>query len=396
MKNGALLTPWWKTFLTSILGTTISIALTFGTSAWVSSSKKKAAQRLTAMMIIDDIDKSIDILKKIRDNEETGYNAAMYVREHIDSLESLSDDTLNIVYDYLLEGFTISSEFEFSESTEKMFHSTQDSWSNLSSVKFVRNIEVFYKDRKMLNELNSHAAWKKPVLKAETDSVTMNSDILDSKVKVCAYLKNVLNRRRCKKYLETYINRLNLYNRLIEGWTNLNDENKFLMNITDEELKEFVEKTSKQDRPANEKDIIGTWVMSSTDSYMSEFEFKKDYTFHNLQSFSMHHKNLAGKAYMEITVTGKWHMESDSLIIVFDPTTAKTHVNDSSLVYREELRDSIQRELHEYMEAQLPHIRKSFEENGGRLTKATSIDLTGNKLELTNSYGGTTHYKRKK
>lgn len=39
-KNKKVLSPWWKGFLTSILGTTISIALTFGTTALVNSKKK--------------------------------------------------------------------------------------------------------------------------------------------------------------------------------------------------------------------------------------------------------------------------------------------------------------------------------------------------------------------
>lgn len=48
-KNKKVLSPWWKGFLTSILGTTISIALTFGTTALVNSKKKADAQRLTAL-----------------------------------------------------------------------------------------------------------------------------------------------------------------------------------------------------------------------------------------------------------------------------------------------------------------------------------------------------------
>lgn len=41
------LSPFMERFLISILGTTLSIALTFGTTALVNSHKKKTAQRLT-------------------------------------------------------------------------------------------------------------------------------------------------------------------------------------------------------------------------------------------------------------------------------------------------------------------------------------------------------------
>lgn len=395
-KSKQILTPWLKGFLTSILGTTISIALTFGTTALVNNKKKQDAQRLTAMMVIDDIDKSIETVKKIRDYEEQGYNVSIYALEHLDSIETLTDDSLNIVFNYLLEGVSISSENEFSESTEKMFHSTQESWSNLSSVKFVRNIEDFYKDRKKLSELRNYAVWVKPVAETETSTVLMNSDILDTRENFCNYLKDVLKRRRCQKYLRTYIDRLKVYNQIIEGWTNQNDENKFLMNITDEELKEFVEKNTKLSHPASEKDIIGTWVSDAVDAHVTEYEFKQDNTFRNLQSYSLHKQNLAGKAYVEFTVFGKWHIEADSLIIVPDQTTVKANLNDSNIIYREELREAQQRELREYVEAMLPSFRENLEKDGGRTARAISIDVTGNKLELTNPDKQTTHYKRKK
>ena len=41
------LSPFMERFLISILGTTLSIALTFGTAALVNSHKKKTAQILT-------------------------------------------------------------------------------------------------------------------------------------------------------------------------------------------------------------------------------------------------------------------------------------------------------------------------------------------------------------
>lgn len=83
-KNKKVLSPWWKGFLTSILGTTISIALTFGTTALVNSKKKADAQRLTAMMIIQDIDNSIETLRNIMEHEEKCYNVRQSRATNID------------------------------------------------------------------------------------------------------------------------------------------------------------------------------------------------------------------------------------------------------------------------------------------------------------------------
>ena len=48
---------WGKSFLTSVMGTTISILLTFGTSALVERKTKADVQRQTAMMVIHDIER---------------------------------------------------------------------------------------------------------------------------------------------------------------------------------------------------------------------------------------------------------------------------------------------------------------------------------------------------
>ena len=107
-----VLSPWWKGFLTSILGTTISIALTFGTTALLNSNKKEEAQRLTAMMVIQDMDNSIETLKNIMEDEERRYNASQYAISHIDSLASLPDDTLKMVMQYIVPGLWMSTDME--------------------------------------------------------------------------------------------------------------------------------------------------------------------------------------------------------------------------------------------------------------------------------------------
>ncbi len=45
-----------KELLLTIIGTTISIVLTFGTSAWLEKKEQQQARRLLAMTIINDID----------------------------------------------------------------------------------------------------------------------------------------------------------------------------------------------------------------------------------------------------------------------------------------------------------------------------------------------------
>ena len=66
---------WGKSVLTSVLGTTISILLTFGTSALIERKVKADVQRQTAMMVIHDIDVCVAQMEEMAKDEEERNNA---------------------------------------------------------------------------------------------------------------------------------------------------------------------------------------------------------------------------------------------------------------------------------------------------------------------------------
>ena len=94
---------WGKGFLTSLLGTTISILLTFGTSALVESKEKADVQRQTAMMVIHDIDVCVDQMEEMAKNEEERNNAVQYILAHLDQIASLPKDTIELAMDLLTD-----------------------------------------------------------------------------------------------------------------------------------------------------------------------------------------------------------------------------------------------------------------------------------------------------
>ena len=349
------------------------------------------------MLVIHDIDQSIETLRKIQQEDQQGYQAAMYVQDHIDSINFLSVDTLNMVFNYLLQGVRADDDLEFKESSEKMFHGTQETWTNLDDMTFIRNVEDFYKSRQVLKKLLAeHVVWKKPVSQQETDIVFCDSDILDSWEAFCGYIKSELGKRRCRKYILNYFDRERLYNQGIEGWANLNERNKFLMNISDQELAEFVESTSQKSRIATDNDIIGKWVDSAIDAHVTEFQFSSNHTVRDFQSYSLQDRSYSGKGYLEVTLSGEWKIEGDSLILVWDASSLQVDINEKDIVYREETRDSIRSTWQPFKEQQISIIKQSLEEKGRRYARATNIDITGNSLELTEPDGETRHYKRKK
>ena len=230
----------WKDFLISILGTAIGVGLTFAVSKIVENNKKEEAQHVTAMMIIDDMEKSLDIVRFIKEDEEQRDLAAQYVLEHLTVIDSISYDTLSLVANYIIDGSFYSTETEFSESGEKIFQSAQDAWMNLNDISFIRSVDEFYKSRAVFRDaMQTHYSWRKPVSKAENDEMLTNTDILDSWEKYNTYLKGRLSEPKTLKFINQHSHRMQFYDDVIEQWSSLIADCKNLMDISDAELEEF-------------------------------------------------------------------------------------------------------------------------------------------------------------
>ncbi|MBO4906966.1 MAG: hypothetical protein J5486_08050 [Bacteroidaceae bacterium] len=245
---------WWMGFLTSVLGTAIGVGLTFVVSKLVENNHNAQAQRITAMMVIDDIDKSLEILCRIREEEANRYEVTSYVKDNLSDIDSMAIDTLVMVFNYLVDGSYISSELQFSQSGEKVFQSNQDAWMNLNDMSFIRNVDEFYKSRSMLtNAISSFYYWRKPVDMSESYELLTTSDILYKKQNYIAFLREQLQSPRTLKYIRNYDNRMMFYAGLIKQWTYFSDVNKTLMNITDEDMEQFRRDSSSTDFvPQNE------------------------------------------------------------------------------------------------------------------------------------------------
>ena len=124
-----------KNILTSVLGTTISILLTFGTSALVESREKANTQRQTAMMVIHDIDVCVNQMEEMAKDEEERNNAVQYVLAHQDQIATLPEDTILLAI-LMLANYDDNHTI-FDNAKENIFKSSQDIWSNLDNMAFI-------------------------------------------------------------------------------------------------------------------------------------------------------------------------------------------------------------------------------------------------------------------
>lgn len=384
---------WLKELLMTFLGTTISIVLTFGTAQYLENRQTEQARRMMAMTIINDIDQSIEVVKKRKDAEEKGHEAACYVIENIDRLESVGEDTLQTFINYVTYA-SFDSDMEFKTMNENIFNSSQDTWRTLNDRKFLNNVQEFYNVRDLLEQQSKDwIFFKKPVTKEEEYEMFLGGQIeIENTAAICRWL---LKSKRLKNYMDLVSSRMMAYLNFLRLTTNLNEENKFLMNITEQEMEEFVNHTYMEIRQAKEKDLMGIWnaVLVDDKSEMC-YNLQPDHTFTTRQSLRWGTSFFRHKMVQRFSLSGTWGVEGDSLVMHYDMNTYKMEIDDSEVTYPSHLADSVRWFKEELAgEAGKPSLVKKLVQNN-RTAQATNIDKSGTRLELTDDENKTMHYQK--
>jgi hypothetical protein len=132
-----------KQFLLTLLATTFSIILTFGTSAIIDRRHKEVAKKEMVMMIIYDFDKTIEQVQYADSVFRQAFKAqqdAILHPEHFNSYYSTFMTSVQLTYT------------EFSETTEMVFSSNIETFNTLGNVNFIHEVSAFYNLRRFYQE----------------------------------------------------------------------------------------------------------------------------------------------------------------------------------------------------------------------------------------------------
>lgn len=378
-----------KELLLTTLATTISIALTFGTAHLIERRQESKYRRLMAMTIISDIDQSLNVIKRYIDKEEIGRNITLYLMDNIDRLEGVSEDTLNMFLEYVTPSL-FDIDMEFKKNNETIFNSSQDTWRTLNDKKFFTNVQDFYSYRAIFErERKESAIFQKPVTAEEYSQLMMNSDEMsthEGKVEAC---RRLLNSTKVKRYTDFYAERIQNYEYYLMIFFNQNEENKFLMNITEQDMKDFLNESNRSVRSVKDKNLVGTWEAVYPDNnYQATFEYRKDHTF--TASYALYHSDAAiiGKMIQRFFISGEWAIEGDSLVKVFDSNSCKVDVDDNGAICRPGQADAVERLKKE--------LSKMPDGMTDRAVQGINIDESGLRLQLNEPGWNSTHYRKVK
>lgn len=387
---------WLKELLMTFLGTTISIVLTFGTATWIERKETDKARRLLAMTIISDIDQSLEVVKNRLKYEDECSGISYYLMWNQHRLEEIGSDSID-AFLYYVTDFGFPRELEMETSNEHIFNSSQDSWRTLSDKRFLSNVQDFYNARSLMERQRKESVFfRKPVSREEEYRLIMESDDMKSSEAILATCRRLLQTPRVQNYIGWRSQRMALYKDLLQ-YINVNEENKFLMGITEKEQEEFRNQSLMVVSRAKESDLVGIWgAVLTSDNDQTEYTYRPDHTFTTLQTKKWSHYCFRGKITTQITVSGHWEIVGDTLVKTFDMQTLKIDNDESGITCSKEEREN-----------QLPGVRQLYMDRltgtgfikrintNNRVAQATNLDRTGTRLELTEADMRPVHYQKK-
>ena len=131
-----------KQFLLSILATTVSIALTFGTAAIIDSNKKSQQKHEIVMMVMYDMYNSL----------KSAEQADSMIYRSMDIQRQIAEDTTRFATKRM-ELIQALPKMEYTDITERIFSSSIETINTVGNVLFTENVAKFYQTRKDYKEV---------------------------------------------------------------------------------------------------------------------------------------------------------------------------------------------------------------------------------------------------
>jgi len=362
----------------TVIATSISIVLTFGTAAYIENRQKKEAGRQMAMMVIHDMDVNIEAFMEGAKDQGKNGELLDYLIDHPDQIDSISADSLAMVWNYLLN----DELFIIDDSKEKIFNSSQETWKTIDNPMFIDLIQEFYLKRRFYQDyMKTERSFRTPITDEEEYAMMLNAPYYylgyDRK-----QLRTLVSDKRVRLFATYSLSRKDYMEKAAGDWQRMSDQCKFIMDISDEELKAYIDKQTKTGEPVSESELIGTWADVSTLGDNEEsVTFNRDHTFSHIVTRSSYSSAFTGPVFYTRHYHGKWRVVGDSLIREYEKGIF-TDLDTTQISYTAAMRDSVGRLITRLKERVAKLNESDKELVMERRSNAATIDKSGNKIEL--------------
>ncbi|MBQ7162153.1 MAG: hypothetical protein IJR64_00965 [Bacteroidales bacterium] len=222
---------WWKDLIVAVTATTISIILTFGTARLVERHQRNNDRRMTAMMVISNIESFArnmeDMEKRLARRDSIATWLITLGEEDIDLLPG------DLLGDMLTDVMMLET-IQYDKTAETIFSSNTDTWRNLGNYRFVENVGTCFSVMKWIESY-----WNGLVTEQiETfDRIIKTPDAFEGKNNIEKMLRDKAVRL---KLMLLHNSREWFMNNTAEI-RRINSENMQLFNISEQQVKAFTD-----------------------------------------------------------------------------------------------------------------------------------------------------------
>jgi hypothetical protein len=387
----------FKELLMTFIATTLSIVLTFGTAHFIDEKHKKDLGRQTAMMVIHDMDNTIELLQSMAKEEEQANEMARYIIDNYEMMDSIDEDTIWTLSDYLTYDTNEDRIYKFDESTEKVFLSSQESWKNIDNAVFIDAVQDFYSSRHdYFDVINKSPYWRKPISSEAYYQYLMERS--DQRYNAPEMLKQYLANKEVMYYLDNSSFRQGSFSNAAENLQHYSNLCKFTIGISDEELEEYVRNRESKGRNIKEKELIGKWVSWNTESTYSSYEFLEDHTYKHTYINRYPYPLYIGRLDVSCVALGTWKLKGDSIYMTKKPNI-RYKIEQSNIKPKPGKEKEVEDYINELKEMSKEREKEAKKEKDVSATYGATINPSGNKIEFVqveeNEYGKKetqTHY----
>ena len=222
---------WWKDFVVAIIATTVSIVLTFGTASLVNRNNQKKERRLTALMVMSNIESfARDLEETEKELAKLDSVATWLLRLPIDDVVKLGNAPFNEPIAVVF-GVPI---LHHDKTAETIFSSNIDTWNNMGNYQLIDNVGKCFSQMNWWEEYYNEYILQ---INSTKDRIYNNPKEYPGSTLIEKYLRDEPLRRQLLK--PHSIRMWLLYNTAqLRGLNRLNMQ---LMDITEEEVMKFTD-----------------------------------------------------------------------------------------------------------------------------------------------------------
>ena len=141
---------FWKQIGMLVLGTTVSLVLTFGTAQLIEKGQRAKDRRLTALMVMSNIEtfaQQLDSLYAQMDEADSA-STWLFTRPE-ENLVLLTSDQLHEIINRAF----VQDLITYDKSTENIFSNNIDTWKNMGNFQFIDNVGKCFSTMRLCEEM---------------------------------------------------------------------------------------------------------------------------------------------------------------------------------------------------------------------------------------------------